>query len=212
MPVQERDARLRILVGGLLSLVPVVNFVAWGYLYRIFIDGLNQVAAVSVPSWASWRDYWSVGLRLFAITLGYLVLIASGLVAILALFGSADFIAETRHVFVVGVISMAAFNAISPVVFARYAEERRVWAAFEPDVLWRDLRRIIRLDYVHLCMLYMGLWLMTFLILVSVPYLGPLLLSILHFYITLVFAFVFGHLVGLRRTQPPPQTSLHSDP
>ena len=91
-------------------------------------------------------------------------------------------------------------------------EERRVWAAFEPDVLWRDLRRIVRIDYIQLCLLYMGLWMMTFLILVQVPYVGPPLLSVLHFYITIAFAFVFGHLVGLRRGQPPPQVPPQPEP
>ncbi len=206
VPAREPGARMRIVVGGLLSIIPVVNFAAWGYLYRIFIDGLNRAPALTLPGWTGWRTYWSVGLRLFAITLGYLVLIAFAAVAVLAIAGAGRF-DEPQRVLAIGLFSLAVFNALSPVVYARYAEERRIWAAFEPDVLLRDLRRIVRVDYVQLCLLYLGLWMMTFLILVGIPYLGPLVLSVLHFYLTAVFAFVFGHLVSGRRIVPDPPAS-----
>ena len=201
VPATQPASRTRILVGGLLSIIPIVNFIAWGYLFRIFIDGLNRAPALSLPPWEGWRTYWSVGLRLFVITLGYLVIIAFAVVAALAIVGKGNF-EEPQKVLVIGLLSLAAFNALSPVVYARYAEEHRIWAAFEPDVLWRDLRRIVRIDYVQLCLLFVGLWMMTFLILVGIPYLGPLVLSVLHFYLSAVFAFVFGHLVGGRRSGP----------
>ena len=106
---------------------------------------------------------------------------------------------DPQKILTIGLLSLAAFNILSPVVYARYAEERRIWAAFEPDVLYRDLRRIVRIDYVQLCLLYLGIWMMMFLILVGIPYLGPVVLSVLHFYLSLVFAFVFGRIVGGRR-------------
>ena len=198
VPVLGHASRVRVVVGGLLSIIPFVNFVAWGYLYRVFIDGLNGTPSLVLPSWGEWRAYWSVGLRLFVITLGYLVLIAFAGVAVLTIFASGSF-DDPQKILTIGLLSLAAFNILSPVVYARYAEERRIWAAFEPDVLYRDLRRIVRIDYVQLCLLYLGIWMMTFLILVGIPYLGPVVLSVLHFYLSLVFAFVFGRIVGGRR-------------
>lgn len=201
VPALQRGNRVRVIVGGLISIIPFVNFVAWGYLYRIFIDGLNGAPGLVLPLWAEWRTYWSVGLRLFVITLGYLVLIAFAGVAILTIVGRGGW-DEPQRILTIGLLSLAAFNILSPVVYARYAEERRIWAAFEPDLLFRDLRRVVRIDYVQLCLLYLGLWMMTFLILVGIPYLGPVVLSVLHFYLSIVFAFVFGHVVGGRQVPP----------
>ncbi|MBK35283.1 MAG: hypothetical protein CME26_07090 [Gemmatimonadetes bacterium] len=197
IPFRDPTDRLRLLVGGMLSLVPFVNFIAWGYLYRVFVDGLNRSPSLTPPSWEAWRTYWSVGLRLFVITLGYLILIVFAGVAVLGISGGD--IEGPQQILMVGLLSMAAFNVISPVIYARYAEERRIWAAFEPDVLFRDLRQVVRVEYVQLCLLYLGLWMMTFLILVGIPYVGPVFLSIFHFYLSLVFAFVFGHVVAGRR-------------
>ena len=197
IPFRDPTDRLRLLVGGMLSLVPFVNFVAWGYLYRVFVDGLNRAPSLTPPSWEAWRTYWSVGLRLFVITLGYLILIVFAGVAVIGISGGD--IEGPQQILMVGLLSMAAFNVISPVIYARYAEERRIWAAFEPDVLFRDLRQVVRVEYVQLCLLYLGLWMMTFLILVGIPYVGPVFLSIFHFYLSLVFAFVFGHVVAGRR-------------
>ena len=103
----------------------------------------------------------------------------------------------------VGLGSVALFNTISPIVFTRFAEEGRIWACFEPDAIWRDARRVVRLDYVQLCFLFYGLWTMSLIVFGGLPLVGIPLVSVSQFFLTLVFSHVFGTLIGLRRQQDP---------
>jgi hypothetical protein len=63
--------------GVVLTLAGLAVFlVAWGYLYRIFIDGLNGAEQLVLPAWDGWRDYALAGFWLFIIALGYCCLAA----------------------------------------------------------------------------------------------------------------------------------------
>ena len=88
-------------------------------------------------------------------------------------------------------------------MFTRFAEEGRVWACFEPDAVWRDLRRVVRFDYVQLCFLFYGLWTMTMIVFGGLPIIGIPLVSVTQFFVTLVFSHVFGALIGIRKRDTP---------
>ncbi|MEE2754826.1 MAG: DUF4013 domain-containing protein [Candidatus Latescibacterota bacterium] len=215
---QDPDWWKKILIGGLLTPIPVclivfgglpqlvgiplvvvANFVIWGYTYRVFIDALNGPRELLLASWTDWRAYFRVGFWIFLITLGYVVLAAFGIVAAISLIeGGVSSDLQSMTLIVLG--SVALFNTISPIVFTRFAEEGRVWACFEPDAIWRDARRVVRLDYVQLCFLFYCLWTMCLIVLGGLPQLvGIPLVSVSQFLLTLVFSHVFGTLIGLRK-------------
>lgn len=204
-PFRDPEWLKKLLIGGLLSPFPIANFLTWGYTYRVFIDGLNGAPALALPSWSDWRAFFRVGFWIFLITLGYVVLAAFGIIAALSLWrGGVS--GDIRSMTLVGLGSVALFNTISPIVFTRFAEEGRVWACFEPDALWRDARRIIRLDYVQLCFLFYGLWSMALIAFGGLPLVGIPLVSIAQFVLLLTFSHVFGRLIGTRKQDPPPPT------
>ena len=201
-PFQDPNWPKKILVGGLLSVLPVINFVTWGYAYRVFIDGLNGSQEFRLPEWTDWRSYFRVGFWIFLVTLGYVVLFAFGIVAVISM-TQGGVSSDLQTMTMVGLGSVALFNAISPLVFTRFAEEGRVWACFEPDAIWRDARRVVRLDYIQLCFLYYGLWTMTLIVFGGLPIVGVPVASVFQYFLTLVFSHVFGALVGFRKQGPP---------
>jgi hypothetical protein len=201
-PFRDPDWWKKILIGGLLSLFPVANFVTWGYAYRVFIYALNGSTELTLASWSDWRDYFRVGFWIFLITLGYVVLAAFGIIAVISL-TKGGITSDLQSMTMVGLGSVALFNTISPIVFTRFAEEGRIWACFEPDAIWRDARRVVRLDYVQLCFLFYGLWTMSLIVFGGLPLVGIPLVSVSQFFLTLVFSHVFGTLIGLRRQQDP---------
>ena len=155
-----------------------------------------------LPDWAEWRTYFRVGFWIFLITFGYVILTVFGLVAVISL-TQGGVSSDVATMATVGLGSIALFNTISPVVFMRFAEEGRVWASFEPDAIFRDLRRVVRLDYIQLIFLFFGLYTMTLIVFGGLPVAGILLVLVTHFYLTLVFSHVFGRMIGQRKKGPP---------
>ena len=83
-----------------------------------------------------------------------------------------------------------------PIAFARYAAEGRIWAAFAPTALWDDLRQVVSGRYVQACLSFYGLSLMGNLVLGAIPGVGLPLVGVFLFYLTLVYASVFGRMIG----------------
>jgi hypothetical protein len=201
-PFQDPQILKKLLIGSLVSPFPVANFLTWGYAYRVFINGLNGAPVLTLPDWAEWRTYFRVGFWIFLITFGYVILTVFGLVAVISL-TQGGVSSDVATMATVGLGSIALFNTISPVVFMRFAEEGRVWASFEPDAIFRDLRRVVRLDYIQLIFLFFGLYTMTLIVFGGLPVAGILLVLVTHFYLTLVFSHVFGRMIGQRKKGPP---------
>ena len=201
-PFQDPQILKKLLIGSLVSPFPVANFLTWGYAYRVFINGLNGAPVLTLPDWAEWRTYFRVGFWIFLITFGYVILTVFGLVAVISL-TQGGVSSDVATMATVGLGSIALFNTISPVVFMRFAEEGRVWASFEPDAIFRDLRRVVRLDYIQLIFLFFGLYTMTLIVFGGLPVAGILLVLVTHFYLTLVFSHVFGRMIGQRKNGPP---------
>lgn len=60
----DRDWAKKCVIGGLITLVPIVNILAFGYLYRLFA-GAKRGAAFSLPEWDDWKDLAIDGLKFF---------------------------------------------------------------------------------------------------------------------------------------------------
>jgi hypothetical protein len=78
---------LKLLIGGLLSFVPIVNVFAFGYLYRI-AKSVRHSGQLSLPDWGDWAGLFTDGLK-FAVVWGaywlFPVVLAMGISWILAL-------------------------------------------------------------------------------------------------------------------------------
>ncbi len=188
-------------------LIPIGLFpklAAWGYLYRIFIDGLNAAESSELPHWRDWKQFSIAGLWLFLIVLGYAFLAVVGLIAFLKPFGVAPTTEDPENFAILVSSLLATFAVLSaffPIAFARFAAEGKVWAAFDPGSLLKDIREVVRADYLQACFAFFFLWLVGNVLLSGLPYIGLPLVSIYLFYIIAVFARIFGRVIGVEGQQ-----------
>lgn len=194
---------------GLLIVTFALLLIAWGYLFRIFIDALNGAENLVLPSWAGWWGYGVAGFWLFLISLGYSVIAVAGLSMLISIFGLMPSSPEEG-----GPLSMLLmftfifFYGFLPIVFTRFAAAGRMWAAFEPGPVLQDLRKIIRGDYVQACFGLFGISLLGNLVLGAIPQVGLALASVFWFCVMVVFARVLGVLIrkALAPQGPPSQS------
>ncbi len=193
-----------VLVPVLLLIGLVLNLVVWGYLYRIFIDALNALEGRVLPEWGDWKGYAGAGFWVFLILLGYVLLAGvglTGLISILGLLPSGKDPKQLADVLLLVMLVVVLLYGFLPIVFARFAAEGRVWAAFDPWALWADVRVVVKGDYVQACLAFYGLWLIGNVMLGQLPYVGLPLVSIYSFYVMVVFARIFGRMIGVANRQ-----------
>lgn len=70
---KDRDVTNKLLIGGAVSLVPIVSFAAMGYALNAFRNVLrgNEDSEI-LPDWSDFGDHFVKGVMLFLIGLGYL--------------------------------------------------------------------------------------------------------------------------------------------
>jgi hypothetical protein len=206
-PFRDPEWLRKLLLGALLGLIPVLNFVAWGYVYRVFIDALNGAERTTLPVWRDWRAYLGAGFRLFIIAVVYLVLGMVGLAgaaSVLGLVPAGEDPGRTSALLLLVMGLIAALYGFLPIAFTRFAAEGRIWAAFDPEALWAEARRVVKGDYVQGCFALFGFWLAGNLILGIFPtYVFLLVLWVYAFYVALVFARVFGTIIGIKGHNAP---------
>ena len=69
-----------LLVGSLLSFVPIVNIFAFGYLHQVF-RGVHRLGVPALPSWHNWQELFLDGLRFTIVWICYWIvpiLLAAG--------------------------------------------------------------------------------------------------------------------------------------
>ena len=190
-------------MGGVLLIVTIgLLCIAWGYLYRIFVDALNGTESLNLPPWSNWWAYGVAGFWLFLIVLGYTVIGVAGFVMVVSVLGLIpSFVEEAEALSLLLIFTVIFFYGFFPIVFTRFAAEGRVWMAFEPGPVWRDLRQIVRVDYIQACFGLFGISLLGSLILGQLSLIGVVLTAMFNFFLMVVFTRVLGLLI--RRTLKP---------
>lgn len=64
------EAGKRLLIGGLLSFVPILNFFAFGYLYR-FANEFRRTGKLELPEWSDWGALFAEGVYFVVIAFIY---------------------------------------------------------------------------------------------------------------------------------------------
>lgn len=74
-PLSDPSWQNKILIGGLLCLLPIVNFFALGYSLK-YLAGLLNEDNRKLPEWDQWGDYFLIGLKFVIVTFVYLLGVA----------------------------------------------------------------------------------------------------------------------------------------
>ena len=136
--IRQPDFWLKVLIGGLLSFVPIVNFLAFGYLYRFSLQA-RRSGQLSLPEWNDWAGLFADGLKFAVVWLAYwllpllLALVVSSVIGGLGL-GALSW------------LLLSSVFLISPVLFSSALYRLQMRSDFK-DLL--DVVLIIRMTYME---------------------------------------------------------------
>ncbi|NIQ39346.1 MAG: DUF4013 domain-containing protein [Proteobacteria bacterium] len=185
-PTKDDGWKGKILIGGLLNILPIVNFIPIGYAYRIFRNSLEG-EEIRLSEWNDWGNLFVQGLVVFLIAF---------------LYNIASIILFVIHP-VLGFLAVIAVALLFPTALARYAKSGNFSAAFQLREIWAGIQQT-RSDYFVAWLVMIGICIVLLMI-GSIPVLGWLISAIIGFYTYLVFAVLFGEICS--RQGPPARTS-----
>lgn len=179
MPFKGQQWVLKLLVGGVIILIPLVNIMCLGYFARCINSG--QRGRRCLPEWWDWRDYIREGCVMLAIICIYII--AAALIALLAVnipvVGT--LLATVLALFIILVIPMA---------LANYA----LHYLFQDALLIIDLVRMITkvagsyaAAFLAALLIVSAAWVL----LLACPVLG-LLSGLIIFYTGIIYSYMLG--------------------
>ncbi len=159
---QDDDWIKKILIGGVVGVIPIVNFAAIGYMIQI-IRNVREGQELPLPEWDEFGKYFVDGLWVFLIFLVWMIPII--VVACLQGIGSAALSdASSDAAGALGIIS-ACFTcvivlwglviaAVSPAIMVRFAEIGEFMAGFQ----FSELADIIRANVGNYIIVILLMW------------------------------------------------------
>ncbi|MBW2146546.1 MAG: DUF4013 domain-containing protein [Deltaproteobacteria bacterium] len=186
-PLLDDSWLKKILIGGILNIIPVISFLPWGYAYRIFRKTLQGEDVLPLPPWDRWKEDFISGFKIFVLAVLWAVIP-------LILFKVSALL---------GLLAVAAAGILFPMALACYAAEERFTHAFRVQHIWQRIRSTrdrYASAWLTCCVLFIvGLFIW------RLPVIGYPLGAFLFFYILLVYARLFG--LVCRSEQPLPATT-----
>ncbi len=174
-PLHDDRWLMKIIIGGILNIIPVICFLPWGYAYRIFRKTLRGEELLPLPSWDRWKDNFLKGLTIFVLIICWMVIPLYILYKINA---------------VLGLLALAAAAILFPMALSCYAVEERFTDAFRLKKIWQRIfssRTRYASAWLSSCVMFIvGLFIW------RLPVIGYPLGAFLFFYILLVYARLFG--------------------
>lgn len=186
-----------VIIGGLLSLVPVVNFICLGYLIETI--RLAHSEQTKLPLWNNWGEKFLAGLLTALAAFLYLLLP----VLLLGTGGLVGLTLDQYHQVphggllgfglgsLLGLVLLLLFAFIWPMAMAHYAHKRQFGAFFDLVTVGSHIRRILG-DYLVILVLF---FILQFILAVTaslIPVLGFILSLFLGFYLSLALSQALG--------------------
>jgi hypothetical protein len=190
-PFNDEQWLPKLIVGGVLNVIPVINFLSIGYAYQVFKSTLKKEDAV-MPEWRNWGDLFIQGLIIAVICLCYSFIpgfitalgislitkgwLASFLGALLLIIG-----------FAVGLV----ITFFLPMAIASYAlGEEQIGDAFKIGFILDKVKEILD-SYLVSYLVGIGAMILVALLL-FIPIVKYLILPIALFYVYLFLSVLFG--------------------
>lgn len=199
-PTTDSEWIKKILIGGILLLIPILNFVCTGYYLKVIkgsIEGRNNM-----PEWDDWGDLFMKGFFVLIISLAYsiipiilisiiiLVVSSSGLV-LAGLFESGSMgilaILFTLIGSLIGFIILLVVNLMFPMGLAMYANEWSFGDAFKIREIISRIKSVFVEYVIAIIVIYILLLLVS--IVAWIPFIGWAAL----FYVMVVTGKIYGN-------------------
>lgn len=180
-PFREREWFVKMILGSIVSIVPILNFLCLGYFIRCIQNGWRGY--LCLPDWDNWRELFRDGCMVFLILLAYLVLPISLAILMLAL----PVVGTAFASLIIFIMSI-----IVPMAIANYAVRQNMRDAFAFGEIFYRSGRVLNLYLTGYLAATLG-FVIGIALLLGVPFLG-FVGGILIFYSGVVFFNFLGFL------------------
>lgn len=172
-PTTDNGWKRKVLIGGILNIFPVINFLPIGYAYRLFQKSLHG-RDIHLPEWENWGDLFVQGLIVFLIGLIYSL---------------AWLLLMLVHP-VLGVLGFIAVAFVFPAALVQHAVSRNLSQALQLGEVWATIQRA-KGDYFTAWLVTVAISLLLAVV-GLIPIVGYIISAVIGFYTYLVFAVLFG--------------------
>ena len=206
---EDKDWITKVLIGGIVSLIPIVNLAALGYALRT-LQNVGAGKAEPLPQWDDFGDYFVRGLVLFVGGLIYalpLIVVAVMTIALSSLTDSRALGAGAEGVISVCVAVLACLQLLlalavsvwTPAAAMNYAATDEFAALFRFDQIWGLISGHLG-DYIVALLVYWLVSMVAFFVGVVLCLVGTIFTS---FIATLIFAHLLGQVLSKSREPAP---------
>jgi hypothetical protein len=213
-PSTNRDWIQKVLIGGIINIIPIINFLSSGYNLKVMggaIEGRSEM-----PEWRDWGNLFVKGLIAFVISIVYMIIPIG--VILISLGGMVFTIFSellppflsggAEHVYsrdpgmaigaiagaiggiLIGLVLMLIFGFLVPMALAMFIKEDNLGAAFRFGEVISRIRSVFG-DYLTVYLILIVLWIILGLF-GSVPVLGFFIVMFGGFYIAVIGSNMFG--------------------
>ena len=187
----------KILIGGILLIIPIINLIVGGYYIKTLRGSIE--GKPGLPEWDDWGDLFIKGLMVAIIVFIYsliplIVLFVSTGGAVTAAISSGDFSAGSMSAIVGGsmfsVVLMLIVCLVLPMALSIYAKEDSIGAAFRIGEILSRIKSVPGDYIITIIVLYALLFIVN--LVATIPIIGWVIIIFANFYIALVASKMFG--------------------
>jgi len=149
-PMNDKDWIMKIIIGGVLSIIPIVNFIANGFQLKVMKNSINKTPGM--PEWKGFIDLFVKGIIVFVIALIYMIVplvifgAVAGFSAISAAMGGFanpySIIVTILPALFIGGILMLIIGFILPMAISMYAKSNNFSDAFKFSEILNRIKSI----------------------------------------------------------------------
>ena len=189
-PSEDLDWGKKVLIGGVLNTVPILNFISFGYALETMKIVMERDYAL--PDWDMFGTKFMIGLKAVVITIAYMLIpIVIIIVSMfLGLFVGKENIAAIGAT--VAVMLSVVIGLVLPMAIANYVAKENLKAGFDFSEITKRIKAVF-VEYVTYYIVIIILYVIAGLLFI-IPVIGWIVGAICMFYIQLVFAYYFGML------------------
>ena len=196
-PFSDKQWPAKIAIGGVVSIVPILNFFAFGYIVNLIRQTLKKEEAI-LPEWTNWGKLFTDGIMYFVIGLIYMII--PGLIFGIGMalgginLGILSMLFRAIVIFLSSIVGLAA-TFILPMAICHYVATEDLKSAFS----WKEIQERIKAvakEYGTVYLITLGLYVAFSIcyMLLSFIFIGFIIAPFLYFYLSLVIMRMFAEI------------------
>ena len=196
-PISDKQWSAKIAIGGVVSIVPILQFCAFGYIVNLIRQTLRKEEVI-LPEWTNWGKLFTDGIIYFVIGLIYMII--PGLIFGIGMalggmnLGILSMLFRAIVIFLSSIVGLAA-TFILPMAICHYVATEDLKSAFS----WKEIQERIKAtakEYGTAYLITIGFYIAAYgcCMLLTFIFIGPIIAPFLAFYIGLVIMRMFAEI------------------